>query len=42
MTPLSPIWQACHTALKPGGKFIVVMMHPAFRVPKQIRLDVAG
>src|SRR5271170_3745670 len=35
MTPLSPIWQACRTVLKPGGKLIVVMMHPCFRVPKQ-------
>jgi SAM-dependent methyltransferase len=35
MTPLSPIWQACRTALNPGGRLIVVMMHPAYSVPKQ-------
>ncbi|HVT82894.1 MAG TPA: class I SAM-dependent methyltransferase, partial [Phycisphaerae bacterium] len=37
MTPLSPIWHACHTLLKPGGggTLILVMMHPAFRVPRQ-------
>jgi 2-polyprenyl-3-methyl-5-hydroxy-6-metoxy-1,4-benzoquinol methylase len=35
MTPLSPIWQACRELLKPGGTLIIVMMHPAFRVPKQ-------
>jgi SAM-dependent methyltransferase len=35
MTPLSPIWQACRTALKPGGSLILVMMHPCFRVPKK-------
>jgi SAM-dependent methyltransferase len=34
MTPLSPVWHACHAALKPGGVLIVVMMHPAFRIPK--------
>jgi 2-polyprenyl-3-methyl-5-hydroxy-6-metoxy-1,4-benzoquinol methylase len=34
MTPLSPVWQACRAALKPGGSLIVVMMHPAFRVPR--------
>src|SRR4051812_49983752 len=35
MTPLSPVWQACAAALKPGGALVVVMMHPAFRVPRQ-------
>jgi ubiquinone/menaquinone biosynthesis C-methylase UbiE len=34
MTPLSPVWQACRAALKPGGHLILVMMHPAFRVPR--------
>ena len=34
MTPLSPIWQAARTALKPGGSLIIVMMHPCFRVPQ--------
>lgn len=35
ITPLSPVWESCHVLLKPGGKLIVVMMHPCFRVPKQ-------
>lgn len=35
ITPLSPVWQACRALLKPGGRLIVVMMHPCFRVPKQ-------
>src|SRR5690606_20450791 len=29
ITPLSPVWQACHRMLKAGGHLIVVMMHPA-------------
>ena len=35
ITPLSPVWQACHALLKPGGRLVVVMMHPCFRIPKQ-------
>ena len=35
ITPLSPVWQACRLLLKDGGMLIVVMMHPAFRVPRQ-------
>jgi 2-polyprenyl-3-methyl-5-hydroxy-6-metoxy-1,4-benzoquinol methylase len=35
ITPLTPVWQACHALLKPGGSLILVMMHPCFRVPKQ-------
>ena len=35
MTPLSPIWQACRTALVPGGSLILVMMHPCFRIPQK-------
>jgi len=35
ITPLSPVWQACAAALKRGGSLMVVMMHPAFRVPRQ-------
>ena len=35
ITPLSPVWQGCRTLLKPGGSLIIVMMHPAFRIPKQ-------
>jgi SAM-dependent methyltransferase len=34
ITPLSPVWQGCRAALKVGGQLIVVMMHPAFRVPR--------
>lgn len=34
ITPLSPVWHACHTVLRPGGRLVVVMMHPAFRVPR--------
>lgn len=35
ITPLSPVWKACHALLKPGGVLVVVMMHPAFRIPRQ-------
>jgi 2-polyprenyl-3-methyl-5-hydroxy-6-metoxy-1,4-benzoquinol methylase len=35
MSPLSPVWQACRLLLKPTGSLILVMMHPAFRIPKQ-------
>ena len=35
MTPLSPVWRACRAALKPGGKLVIVMMHPAFRIPRR-------
>ncbi len=35
ITPLSPVWQGIYTALKPGGKLVVVLLHPCFRIPKQ-------
>lgn len=35
VSPLSPVWRACRAALKPGGRLIVVMVHPCFRVPGQ-------
>lgn len=35
ITPLTPVWQACHALLKPNASLILVMMHPCFRVPKQ-------
>ncbi len=35
LSPLSPVWHACHAALKPGGALVIVMMHPCFRIPKQ-------
>jgi ubiquinone/menaquinone biosynthesis C-methylase UbiE len=34
MAPLSPVWEGCRRALKPGGKLVVVMMHPCFRIPR--------
>lgn len=34
MTPLSPVWKGCGEMLRPGGRLIVVMMHPCFRVPQ--------
>ena len=35
LTPLSPVWHACHALLKPNGMLIVVLMHPCFRIPRQ-------
>ncbi len=34
IAPLSPVWEGCRRALKPGGKLVVVMMHPCFRIPR--------
>jgi ubiquinone/menaquinone biosynthesis C-methylase UbiE len=34
IAPLSPLWEGCRRALKPGGKLVVVMMHPCFRIPR--------
>lgn len=34
ITPITAVWRATHRLLKPGGKLIVVMMHPCFRVPQ--------
>jgi len=34
IAPLSPVWEGCRTALKDGGKLVVVMMHPCFRIPR--------
>ena len=33
IAPLSPVWEGCHRALKKGGRLVVVMMHPCFRIP---------
>jgi ubiquinone/menaquinone biosynthesis C-methylase UbiE len=33
--PIHPVFQSVATLLKPGGVVIVVMMHPAFRGPKE-------
>ena len=35
ITPLSPVWKGIHSALKPGGKLVVVLLHPCFRVPQK-------
>ncbi len=35
ITPLSPVWQGIYNALKPGGKLVVVLLHPCFRIPKK-------
>ena len=34
MTPLSPVWHAVWSLLKPKGTLVVVMMHPCFRIPR--------
>ncbi len=31
---LSPVWRGCRAALREGGRLIIVMMHPCFRIPK--------
>ncbi len=35
ITPLSPVWQGIYAALKPGGKLVVVLLHPCFRIPQR-------
>ena len=35
ITPLSPVWQGIYNALTPGGKLVVVLPHPCFRIPKK-------
>ena len=35
MTPLSPVWQGCYRLLKPGGRLVVVLLHPCFRIPRK-------
>ena len=34
IAPLSPVWEGCHRVLARGGRLVVVMMHPCFRVPR--------
>lgn len=34
ITPLSAVWKGIYQLLKPNGSCIMVMMHPAFRIPK--------
>jgi ubiquinone/menaquinone biosynthesis C-methylase UbiE len=33
--PIQPVFEGVARALKPGGKFVLAMMHPAFRGPKE-------
>ena len=33
--PLDPVIKALAATLKPGGRFVSVMLHPAFRAPRQ-------
>ena len=32
---LSPVWRGVRAMLKPGGRLVVVLLHPCFRIPKQ-------
>jgi 2-polyprenyl-3-methyl-5-hydroxy-6-metoxy-1,4-benzoquinol methylase len=34
LAPLSPVWEGCWQALHPGGRLVVVLMHPCFRIPR--------
>jgi 2-polyprenyl-3-methyl-5-hydroxy-6-metoxy-1,4-benzoquinol methylase len=34
LAPLSPVWEGCWQVLQPGGRLVVVLMHPCFRVPR--------
>jgi ubiquinone/menaquinone biosynthesis C-methylase UbiE len=43
--PIQPVFEGVRRALKPGGRFVLAMMHPAFRGPKETRWgwdDAAG
>ena len=33
--PIQPVFTGLARALKPGGRFVIAMMHPAFRGPKE-------
>lgn len=33
--PIAPVFDGVGRALKPGGRFVIVMMHPCFRGPKE-------
>jgi ubiquinone/menaquinone biosynthesis C-methylase UbiE len=35
--PIQPVFEGVRRALRPGGRFVLVMMHPAFRSPKETR-----
>ena len=35
--PIGPVFAGVARLLRPGGRFVIVMMHPAFRGPKETR-----
>ena len=35
INPLQPVFEGVHRLLKPGGRLVIVMMHPAFRGPRE-------
>ena len=35
--PIQPVFEGVRRVLRPGGRFVVAMMHPAFRAPKETR-----
>ena len=35
--PIQPVFEGVHKLLRPGGRFVLAMMHPAFRSPKETR-----
>jgi len=35
MNPVEPVFQECARLLKPGGRLVLVVTHPAFRIPRQ-------
>ena len=35
--PIPPVFEGVHRVLRAGGRFVLVMMHPAFRSPKETR-----
>ena len=35
INPLQPVFEGVRRLLKPGGRLVIVMMHPAFRGPKE-------
>jgi len=37
--PIQPVIAACQSKLRPGGAFVCVIAHPAFRIPKRSRWE---
>lgn len=35
INPIQPVFSGVHRLLRPGGRFVLVMMHPCFRGPKE-------